>query len=161
MLTRSVAALTGPDTGLLSSLGAWTWPGTAPDGKQVAHILLAHRLGRTSHDTPGAIECRMRHLAEILGGLARAEDSVPETQGTLVIIGSRALLKFPGARWGLTLPAHPQWTRLVQDSGRAALIVGLDPLAQWANAVRVDAYLDAALAADRLLFGFARTSRTA
>ncbi|UUU37992.1 hypothetical protein [Streptomyces sp. NBC_00162] len=50
---------------------------------------------------------------------------------------------------------------MVRDSGRAALVVGLDPLAQWADAVHVDAYLDAALAADRLLFGFALTSRTA
>ncbi|MFF4647737.1 hypothetical protein [Streptomyces sp. NPDC001389] len=156
MLTRTV-----PDTGLLASLGAWTWPGTAADGHQVAHILLAHRLGRTSHDTHEAIEARMRHLAEILGGLARAKESVPDTQGALVTIGPRSLLKFPGARWGLRLPAHPQWTRLVQDSGRAALIIGLDPLTQSADAVRVDAYLDTALAADRLLFGFARTSRTA
>ncbi|MEU9420151.1 DUF5949 family protein [Streptomyces sp. NPDC048272] len=156
MLTRTV-----PDTGLLSSLSAWTWPGTTPDGRQVAHILLAHRLGRTSHDTPEAIEARVRQLTQILGGLARAQDSVPDTQGTLVTIGPRSLLQFPGARWGLRLPAHPQWTRLVQDSGRAALIVGLDPLTQSADAVRVDAYLDAGITADRLLFGFARTSRTA
>ncbi|MEU0663976.1 hypothetical protein [Streptomyces lavendulocolor] len=60
MLTRTVPT-TGPNTGLLASLGAWTWPGTTPDGHQVAHLLLAHRLGRTSHD---AIEARMRHLAE-------------------------------------------------------------------------------------------------
>lgn len=161
MLTRTAAAFTGPDTGLLSSLGAWTWPGTTADGHQVAHILLAHRLGRTSHDTPEAIETRMRHLAEILGGLAQAQDSVPDTQGHLLTIRSRSLLKFPGARWGLRLPAHPQWTRLVQDSGRAVLIIGLNPLAQSADAVRVDTYLDASLAADRLLFGFARTSRAA
>ncbi|MFB7054828.1 DUF5949 family protein [Streptomyces vinaceus] len=153
MLTRTVT-----ETGLLASLGAWTWPGTAADGRQVAHILLAHRLGRTSHDTPEVIENRMRHLSEVLGGLAQAQDSVPDTQGTLVTVGSRALLKFPGACWGLRLPAHPQWTRLVHDSGRAALIVGLDPLTQSADAVRVDAYLDTALAADRLLFGFARTA---
>ncbi|MBT2449405.1 hypothetical protein J7F03_20375 [Streptomyces sp. ISL-43] len=153
MLTRAVV-----DTGLLSSLGAWTWPGTAADGRQVAHILLAHRIGRTSHDSPEAIEARMRLLSEILGGLAQAQDSVPDTQGTLVTVGSRALLKFPGARWGLRLPAHPQWTRLVQDSGRAVLIVGLDPLTQSADAVRVDAYLDAGITADRLLFGFARTT---
>ncbi|MGW7459052.1 hypothetical protein [Streptomyces sp. NPDC054797] len=156
MLTR-----TAPDTGLLSSLGAWTWPGTAPDGRQVAHILLAHRLGRTSHDTPEAIEARMRHLTQILGGLARAQDPVPDTQGALVTIGPRSLLKFPGARWGLRLPAHRQWTRLVQGGGRAVLIVGLDPLTQSADAVRVDAYLDAGITADRLLFGFARTSRSA
>ncbi|MGW9613291.1 DUF5949 family protein [Streptomyces diastaticus] len=160
MLTRTAPA-TGTDTGLLASLGAWTWPGTTPDGQQVAHLLLAHRLGRTSHDTPDAIETRMRHLAETLGGLARAEDPAPETLGTLVTVGSHILLRFPGARWGLKLPSHPQWTRLVHDSGRAALILGLDPLAQSADAPRVDAYLDAALARGRLLFGFAcRPSRT-
>ncbi|WP_051701377.1 hypothetical protein [Streptomyces sp. NRRL F-6628] len=160
MLTRTAPA-TGTDTGLLASLGAWTWPGTTPDGQQVAHLLLAHRLGRTSHDTLDAIETRMRHLAETLGGLARAEDPAPETLGTLVTVGSHILLRFPGARWGLKLPSHPQWTRLVHDSGRAALILGLDPLAQSADAPRVDAYLDAALASGRLLFGFAcRPSRT-
>lgn len=94
--------------------------------------------------------------------VAQAEDSVPDTLGTLVTYGSHALLRFPGARWGLRLPAHPQWTRLVHNHGRAALILGLDPLAQSADAPRVDAYLDAALARGRLLFGFAcRTSRTA
>ncbi|MFG2436502.1 hypothetical protein [Streptomyces sp. NPDC048508] len=159
MLTRT-APTTGADTGLLASLSAWTWPGTTPDGQQVAHLLLAHRLGRTIHDTPAAIEARMRHLAETLGGLARAEDPAPETLGTLATVGSHVLLRFTGARWGLKLPGHPQWTRLVHDNGRAALILGLDPLAQWAE--RVDAYLDAALARGRLLFGFAsRTSRTA
>ncbi|MFG3426114.1 DUF5949 family protein [Streptomyces californicus] len=161
MLTRTAPA-NGPESGLLASLGAWTWPGTAADGQQVAHLLLAHRLGRTSHDTPAAIEARMRHLGETLGGLARAEDPVPETLGSLVTVGSHVLLRFPGARWGLKLPAHPQWTRLVHDNGRAALVLGLDPLAQWADAPRVDAYLDAALARGRLLFGFTcRTSRTA
>ncbi|MFE7466079.1 hypothetical protein ACFU6R_18515 [Streptomyces sp. NPDC057499] len=147
MLTRTAPA-TGPETGLLASLGAWTWPGTAPDGQQVAHLLLAHCLGRTSHDTPKAIETRMRHLAETLG--------------TLMAVGSHVLLRFPGARWGLKLPAHPQWTRLVHNNGRAALVLGLDPLAQTADAPRADAYLDAVLTRGRLLFGFARrTSRTA
>lgn len=104
----------------------------------------------------------MRHLAEPLGGLARAEDPAPETSGTLVTVGSHVLLRFPGARWGLKLPGHPQWTRLIHDSGRTALILGLDPLAQWADAPRVDPNLDAALARGRLLFGFARrTSRSA
>ncbi|MFD0076025.1 DUF5949 family protein [Streptomyces sp. NPDC127166] len=154
MLTHTAAA-TGPATGLLASLGAWTWPGTTPDGQQVAHLLLAHRLGRTSHDTPDAIEARMRHLAQALGGLARAEDPAPETLGTLVTVGSHILLRFPGARWGLKLPTHPQWTRLVHDHGRAALILGLDPLAQSAGAPRLDAYLDTALARGQLLFGFA------
>ncbi|WP_328486064.1 DUF5949 family protein [Streptomyces zaomyceticus] len=161
MLTRTAPA-TGPDTGLLASLGAWTWLGIAADGQRVAHLLLAHRLGRTSHGTPDAIEARMRHLAETLGGLAQAEDPVPDTHGTLVTVGSRCLLKFPGTRWGLKLPTHPQWTQLVHDHGRAALVLGLDPLGQSADGPRVDAYLDAALVRGRLLFGFARcTSRTA
>ncbi|QGV80391.1 hypothetical protein [Streptomyces ficellus] len=101
----------------------------------------------------------MRHLVETLGGLARVE---PATLGTLVTVGSHTLLRFPGAHWGLQLPAHPQWTRLVHDHGRATLILGPDPIAQSADAPRVDAYIDAALARGRLLFGFAcRTSRTA
>ena len=32
MLTRIPGPLAGPKPGLLASLGAWTWPGTAPDG---------------------------------------------------------------------------------------------------------------------------------
>lgn len=37
------------------------------------------------------------------------------------------------------------------------VILGLDPLSQSADAARLDTYLDAALAAKRLLFGRART----
>jgi hypothetical protein len=78
-----------------------------------------------------------------------------------VTAGSHILLRFPVVRWGLKLPAHPQWTQHVHDHGRAALLLGLDPLAPFADAPRVDTYLDAALARGRLLFGFAcRTSRT-
>ncbi|MGW7196529.1 hypothetical protein, partial [Streptomyces chryseus] len=51
MLTRSAPA-TRPDTGLPASLGAWTWPCTAADGQQVAHLLLAHRIGRTRRPPP-------------------------------------------------------------------------------------------------------------
>ncbi|MFD3940035.1 DUF5949 family protein [Streptomyces sp. NPDC058611] len=160
MLTRTTPTA-APDTGLLASLGAWTWPSTAPDGKPVAHLLLAHRIGRTSHDTPEAIDTRMRHLADTLGGLAQPQDPVANTRATLVTAGSQLLLRFPGARWGLKLPAHPQWTRLVHDSGQATLILWLDPLAQTADAPRVDAYLDAALSHGRLLFGFARARRNA
>ncbi|WP_331731271.1 DUF5949 family protein [Streptomyces sp. NBC_00073] len=160
MLT-SKAPTASPDTGLLASLGAWTWPGTAPDGQPVAQILLAHRLGRTSHDSPEAISTRMKHFADTLGGLAQPQDPVADAHATLVTAGSQLLLRFPSARWGLKLPSHPQWTRLVHDSGQATLILGLDPLAQTADAPRVDAYLDAALAHGRLLFGFVRTTRIA
>ncbi|WP_327735422.1 DUF5949 family protein [Streptomyces nojiriensis] len=158
MLTRPSPSPTGPETGLLVSLGAWTWLGTAPDGQQVAHVLLALPPGRHGHDTPEAIEARIRHLAVCLGGLVRAADPVPDLEGRLKIIGSQVLLTFPGARWGLRLPTHPRWAGLVRDAGRAALILGLDPLPQSADARRLDAYLDAAITADRLLFGFAGTT---
>ncbi|MEN3585319.1 hypothetical protein AAH978_14335 [Streptomyces sp. ZYX-F-203] len=158
MLTRLPQSLAVPEMGLLTGLSTWTWPGTTPDGRHVAHVLLAHRPSRASHDTPAVIEARMRHLAECLGGLARAEDPVPDLHGRLKIIGSQMLLHFPGARWGLRLPTHPSWTRLVHDAGHAALILGLDPLWQSADASRLDTYLGAALVADRLLFGFARTA---
>ncbi|MFD6336169.1 hypothetical protein [Streptomyces sp. NPDC060131] len=70
----------GPELRLLVSLAAWTWPGTRPDGGEIAHILITH---------------------------------TPALTG-----------------WGTT---------------------------ETAEAAKIDAYLDAALAADRLLFGRART----
>ncbi|MER5465451.1 hypothetical protein ABT010_33130 [Streptomyces sp. NPDC002668] len=159
MLTRPAApASTGPGPGLLVSLGAWTWPGTDPAGQSIAHILLAHPPGRTSHDTAEVIEARMRHIAESLGGLAGARESIPDLHGRLQVIGDRVLLRFHGARYGLRLPTHPTWTDLLTGCGRAVLLLGLDPLPQSADALRVDAYLDAALATDRLLFGRAHTT---
>lgn len=161
MLTRPAAPAStpsGPSPRLLASLGAWTWPGTDPAGASIAHILLAHLPGRSGHDTAAAIEARMRHLAESLGGLATARDSVPDLPGRLRIIGDRVLLRFHGTRYGLRLPTHPTWTSLVTSSGKAVVLIGLDPLPQSADAARVDAYLDAALATDRLLFGLARTA---
>ncbi|MGW0555757.1 hypothetical protein ACWDZ6_16325 [Streptomyces sp. NPDC002926] len=68
------------------------------------------------------------------------------------------LLRFHGARYGLRLPTHPTWTDLLTGCGRAVLLLGLDLLPQSADAPRVDAYLDAALATDRLLFGRAHTT---
>ncbi|MCX5077738.1 hypothetical protein OG321_35280 [Streptomyces sp. NBC_00424] len=122
MLTRNVASLTGPGRRTVVLTRAWALRGNAPDGKQVAHILLAHRLGPTSSDTASAIEARMRHRAVVLGDLAQAEDSIRATQGTLATIGPRVLLDFPGVRWRLRLPAHPQGARSVRDSGRTALV---------------------------------------
>ncbi|MER5466668.1 hypothetical protein ABT010_39850 [Streptomyces sp. NPDC002668] len=68
------------------------------------------------------------------------------------------LLRFHGARYGLRLPTHPTWADLLTGSGRAVLLLGLDPLPQSADAARIDDYLETALAADRLLFGLARTA---
>lgn len=160
MLTRTPqpTAASGPGPGLLASLGAWTWAGAAPDGQGIGHILLAHPPGRTSHDTPEAIETRMRHLAESLGGLASAHDRVPVLAGRLEVVGSQVVLRFPGARHGLRLPTHPRWTDLVTSRGQAVLLVGLDALPQSADAARVDAYLDTELATDRILFGLAHAT---
>ncbi|NEA77361.1 hypothetical protein G3I68_43335, partial [Streptomyces sp. SID13588] len=69
------------------------------------------------------------------------------------IIGGQVLLHFQGASRRLRLPTRPNWTQLVARTGEAVLLLGLDPLPQSADAARIDAFLDTALAADRLLFG--------
>ncbi|MHB9860854.1 hypothetical protein [Streptomyces sp. YIM S03343] len=66
-------------------------------------------------------------------------------------------MDFPGASRRLRLPTRRSWTELVTRNGEAILLLGLDPLPQSADAAQVDAYLDAELAADRLLFGRTRT----
>ncbi|GAA1910763.1 hypothetical protein [Streptantibioticus ferralitis] len=158
MLTRIPQPLIGPRPGLLASLGAWTWPGMAPDGQHVGHVLLTHPPDRTSHDTPEAIEARMRLIAVSLGGLADARDPLPVLPGRLQIIGDQVLMRFHGSRYGLRLPTHPRWTALLTRSCEAIVMVGLDALPQSADATRVDTYLDTELTADRLLFGLARTT---
>ncbi|MET9970057.1 hypothetical protein ABZZ80_30090 [Streptomyces sp. NPDC006356] len=67
------------------------------------------------------------------------------------------LLHFPGASRRLRLPTRRAWSELVARNGEAVLLLGLDPLPQSADAAQIDAYLDAAHAADRVLFGRART----
>ncbi|MFI1969794.1 DUF5949 family protein [Streptomyces cinnamoneus] len=160
MLTRTLtpAPSTGPGPSLLFSLSTWTWSGPGPDGQDIAHILLAHPLGRAGHDTPAAIETRMRHVAASLGPLVGGHDVIADLDGCLRVVGSRVLLKFGGSRYGLRLPTQPGWIDLITCRGQAVLILGLDPLPQSATAGRLDTYLDAARAADRLLFGLARAS---
>lgn len=99
----------------------------------------------------------MRRLSASLGGLAGAREVVPELERCLQIIGDQVLLHVPGASRQLRLRTRRSWTELLARNGEAILLLGLDALAQSADAARVDAYLDAALAADRLLFGRART----
>ena len=99
----------------------------------------------------------MRRLADSLGGLAGARDAVPDAGRCLQIIGGQVLLHFPGASRRMRLPTRPDWTALVFRTGGAVLLLGLDPLPQTADAAQVDTYPDTALAADRLLFGCART----
>ncbi|MFI1799377.1 hypothetical protein ACH427_18795 [Streptomyces sp. NPDC020379] len=159
MLTRTLAPApsSGPGPGLLFSLSTRTWSGPGPDGQDVAHILLAHPPGRASHDTPAAIEARIRHIAASLGPLVGAHDVIARLDGCLRVIGNRVLLKFGGSRYGLRLPTHPGWTDLITRRGQAVLILALDPLPQSATARRLDTYLDAARANNRLLFGLACT----
>ncbi|WP_331732267.1 hypothetical protein OG613_47715 (plasmid) [Streptomyces sp. NBC_00015] len=144
----------GPDLRLLVSLAAWTWPGSRPDGHEAAHILITHAPALTGPDTA---EARMLQLSASLGGLAGARDIVPQLERCLQIVGDQVLLHVPGVSRPLRLPAHRPWTELVAHNAEALLLLGLDPLPQSADAARVDAYLDGALAADRLLFGRART----
>lgn len=63
----------------------------------------------------------------------------------------------PAPSGGCGCPPVGPGTEVVARSGEVILLLGLDPLPQSADAAKVDAYLDAALAADRLLFGRART----
>ncbi|MFD7169018.1 hypothetical protein [Streptomyces violascens] len=144
----------GPELRLLVSLAAWTWPGTGPDGHEVAHILITHTPAPTG---PGTIEARVRRLSDSLGSLAGSREVVPELDRCLQIVGDQVLVHFPGASRTLRLPTRRSWTGLVARNGEAVLLLGLDPLPQTADAARLDTYLDAALTADRLLFGRART----
>ncbi|MFD7104825.1 hypothetical protein [Streptomyces celluloflavus] len=63
----------------------------------------------------------------------------------------------PGASRQLGLPTRRAWSELVARNGEAVLLLGLDPLPQSAGAAEFDAYPDTVLAADRMLFGRART----
>ncbi|MFD7919754.1 hypothetical protein ACFV3R_11060 [Streptomyces sp. NPDC059740] len=99
----------------------------------------------------------MRRLSASLGGLAGAREVVPKLERCLQIVGDQVLMHVPGVSRRLRLPTRRPWTELVARNGEALLLLGLDPLPQSADATRVDTYLDASLAADRLLFGRART----
>ncbi|NBM17641.1 hypothetical protein GUY61_18880 [Streptomyces sp. GC420] len=143
----------GPELRLLVSLASWTWSGTGPDGREVANILITH----TPALTGDTVEARMRRLSDSLGSLTGPREVVPELDRCLQIVGDQVLMHLPGASRRLRLPTRRSWTELVARNGEAVLLLGLDPLPQRADAARLDSYLDAALTADRLLFGRART----
>lgn len=152
----SVILPADPSLRLLVSLAAWTWPGTGADGRDIAHILITHSPALTGLSTAETVEARMRRLSDSLGSLASAE-VVPDLGRCLQIVGDQVLLHIPGASRQLRLPTRRSWTELAARHGEAVLLLGLDPLPQSADAARIDAYLDTALAADRLRFGRART----
>jgi len=143
----------GPGPEPVISLASWTWPGPDQQGRSVAHILLTHTPGAGRAET----EVRIRRLAGGLGVLAGRQDAIPDIGPCLQVIDGHVLLSFPGRRRQLWLPTRPAWTELVARSGEAVLLIGFDPLPQSADAARLGDYLDAAVAADRLLFGVART----
>ncbi|MFJ7999424.1 hypothetical protein ACIQ7D_20095 [Streptomyces sp. NPDC096310] len=143
-----------PELRLLVSLASWTWPGTGPDGHDFAHILITHTPALAIPDT---VEARMRRLSDSLGSLAGPREVVPEIDRCLQIVGDQVLVHIPGASRRLRLLTRRAWTELVAHNGDAVLLLGLDPLPQTADAARLDAYLDTALAAEQLLFGRART----
>ncbi|WP_217231405.1 hypothetical protein [Streptomyces anulatus] len=138
-------------------LAAWTWVDTRPDGHEAAHILITRAPALTISGTTETAEARMRRLSASLGGMACAREVVPELERCLQIVGDQVLLHVPGASRRLGLPARWPWTELVARNREGILLLGLDPLPQTADAARIDAYLDATLATDRLLFGRART----
>ncbi|MFC8946349.1 hypothetical protein [Streptomyces rochei] len=146
-----------PDLRLLVSLATWTWADTRPDGHGAAHILITRAPALTGSGTAETAEAGMRRLSASLGGLTGAREVVPELERCLQIVGDQVLLHVPGLSRRLRLPTRRPWTELVARNAEAVLLLGLDPLPQTADAARIDAYLDAALATDRLLFGRART----
>ncbi len=143
----------GPDLRLLVSLAAWTWQGAGPYGREIAHILITHAPGLTDDGTAVSTEDRMRRLSACLGGLTGDREVIPELESGPQLAGDRVLLHIPEASRRLLLPTRRTWTELVTRTGQVILLLGLDQLPQSAGVARLDAYLDAALAGDRLLFG--------
>jgi hypothetical protein len=148
----------GPKPRLLVSLAAWTWPGSGPDGQEIAHILITHSPSAVVHATPEVVEARMRRLAGGFAKLGTARDIVPDAGRCLQVTDDQVLLHVPGAPGPMRLPTRPDWTALVARNREAALLLGLDMLPQSAGAAEIDAYLDAAIQSDRLLFGRVRTA---
>ncbi|WP_037932906.1 hypothetical protein [Streptomyces sp. SPB78] len=135
------------------SLAAWTWQGAGPDNREIAYILVTRTPAPTNGGTAATTEDHMRRLSECLGGLTGAREVVPRLGRRLRFVGGRALPHVPGASRRPPLPTRRSWNELVARTGEAILVLGLDALPQSADAARLDTHLDAALAADRLLFG--------
>ncbi|MFD4754006.1 MULTISPECIES: hypothetical protein [unclassified Streptomyces] len=142
-----------PELRLHVSLTAWTWQGAGPDNREIARILITHTPAPTNGGTAATTEDHVRRLSGCLGGLAGAREVISRLGRRLRLVGDRALLHVPGASRRLPLPTRRSLNELVARIGEAILVLGLDALPQSADAARLDTYLDAALVADRLLFG--------
>lgn len=116
----------GPELRLLVSLASWTWPGTSPDGREVAHILITHNPAFTGPDAAEAVEARMRRLSDCLGGLASSRAPVRELARCLQVVGGQVLMSFPGTARKLRLPTHAALDRTgrPQQRGRPPARIG-------------------------------------
>ncbi|MGW7413222.1 hypothetical protein [Streptomyces sp. NPDC054863] len=65
----AILTSTGPELQLLRALAARSWLGNGPDGRDLAHALIAHGPVSPLPSTAETPETRMRRLAECLGEL--------------------------------------------------------------------------------------------
>ncbi len=73
-------------------LAAWTWPGTRPDGGEIADILITHTPAVTGSGTTETAEPGCGGLSAALGGLTGAREGVP----SLSPLRSRRRARPPG-----------------------------------------------------------------
>lgn len=157
--------LTGPtpDTyvspGLLASLSAFTWVGLDPVESQVGMVLVAHAPVRSAEGTGRTFDQRMRAFASALG-MGSSDEPLPNLGACLSVgPGPRVVLRPEGARYGLQLPVHPRWVRLLLERPNVAVVVGLDPIARTSAMADINNYLDKGMDAGRLFFGTASAVR--
>ncbi|TKA13092.1 hypothetical protein [Actinacidiphila oryziradicis] len=161
MLTPPPQQDTHVSIGLLVSLSAFTWIGLDPANAPVGMVLVTPSPARGAEDADRTIEQRMRSYAAALG-MSEPEEPMADLGSCLTLHprSAHVLLHTNGARYGLQLPAHPRWVRLLLRRSDVAVIVGLDPLARIAAMADVDSYLALGLEGRRLLFGTAHAVRT-
>ncbi|MFM9637584.1 hypothetical protein ACKI1X_12955 [Streptomyces turgidiscabies] len=119
-------------------LNVRTWLGRTSEGAPCPALLLTYPAQRAEGVDPGVVEDVMRRVALSLGA-APAGTPVPEVGVRLGIVGSDALMWFPGCPYALKI-ARPDWVRALADSGRAVIEVGLDELSTIASVAEVDEY---------------------
>ncbi|MGW3953077.1 hypothetical protein ACWEKM_19670 [Streptomyces sp. NPDC004752] len=55
-----------PELRLLVSLAAWTWHGTRPDSREIAHILITHTPALTGSGTAETTEARSQTRSSVI-----------------------------------------------------------------------------------------------
>lgn len=138
-------------------LNVRTWLGRTSDGVPCPALLLTYPAQRAEGVDPGVVEDVMRRVAVSLGA-APAGTPVPEVGVRLGIVGSDALMWFPGCSYALKI-ARPDWVRALADSGRAVVEVGLDELSTVASVAEVDEYRQSAHESGRMHLALADVGR--